>query len=137
MLLCIDHLSEVKDLLIVQNNNLGLKPKYRPAVKFRNIDAKVLLAVQSGNDSETTPNEPDMDGLDSDDEADEGMDADKDSDQPAQPLSFEIIDPDIDINSPALKDMISMDPIAHETPLQPSSHSKAVDTSNVEPDWNW
>ena len=42
-----------------------------------------------------------------------------------QPLSFQI-DPDIDINSPlaALKDMISMDPISHETPLEPSSHLK-------------
>ena len=54
----------------------------------------------------------------------------------SQPLSFQI-DPDIDINSPALKDMISMDPISHETPLEPSSHFKATDTSNMEPDWNW
>ena len=106
-------------------------------VKFQNIDANVLLAVQSGNDNDTAPNESDMDGLDSDDEAaNDGLDKGMDTDQPAQPLSFEI-DPNIDINSPALKDMISVDPIAHETPLQPSSHSKAIDTSNMEPDWNW
>ena len=66
----------------------------------------------------------------------EGMDTDKDLGQPSQPLAFQI-DPNIDINLPALKDMISMDPITREAPLQPSSHSKAEDTSNMEPDWNW
>lgn len=111
----------------------------RATVKFRNIDANILLAVQSGNNSDTAPNESDADGLDSDDEkTNDGLNGrmDTDKDEPAQPHSFEI-DPDIDINSPALKDMISMDPIAHETPLQPSSHSKTVDTSSREPDWNW
>ena len=55
-----------------------------------------------------------MDGVDSDDEtADEDIDTDKG--QPlaaAQPLAFQI-NPDIDINSPALKDMVSMEPISH------------------------
>jgi hypothetical protein len=100
----------------------------------------VLRAVQSGNnndDSDIAPNESNMDGLDSDDEAADEDHMDTDEGQPAQPLAFQI-DPDIDINSPALKDMISMDPIvSHETPLQPSSHLKAADTSNMEPDWNW
>ena len=44
-------------------------------VKFRNIDANVLLTIQSGNDNDTAPNESDMDGLDSDDEAaNDGLD---------------------------------------------------------------
>ena len=47
--------------------------------------------------------------------------------------------PKIDINSPALQvnDMILMDHISPETPLQLSSHSKAIDTSIMKPDWNW
>jgi hypothetical protein len=91
----------------------------------------VLRAVQSGDS--TAANESEADGgLESDDD-NEVMDTDED--QPAQPIVFEI-DPDIDINSLALKDMVSTDPIARES-AQPSACPRAADTSNKEPDWNW
>jgi hypothetical protein len=61
---------------------------------------------------------------------------DADDDQPALPLAFEI-DLDIDIRSPALRDMVSVDPIVREPVPQPFAHTAAPDTSNAEPDWNW
>jgi hypothetical protein len=60
---------------------------------------------------------------------------DTDDVQPAQPIVFEI-DPDNDINSLALKDMVLTDPIARES-AQPSACPRAADTSNKEPGWNW
>ena len=66
-MICIETLSEVENLFM-QNNDLGLKKKYRPAVKFQNIDVNVLRTVQSGD---TAPNDSELDmdgGIDSDDE---------------------------------------------------------------------
>jgi len=59
---------------------------------------------------------------------------DTDDVQPVQPIVFQI-DPNIDINSLVHKDMVSTDPIAHES-AQPSAHPRATDTLNKEPDWN-
>jgi hypothetical protein len=78
-------------------------------------------------------------GSDSDEEAvgDSDKDMDADDDQPAllSPLAFEI-DLDIDIRSPALRDM-AFDPIVCEPVPQPFAHTAAPDTSNAELDWNW
>jgi hypothetical protein len=46
------------------------------------------------------------------------------------------IDPNINIDSLAFKDMVSTDPIARES-AQPSAHPRAADTSNKKSDWNW
>jgi hypothetical protein len=117
----------------IQDNDLGIKPKYQPVVKFQNIDENVLHTVQSGDSTATNKSEVDG-GLERDNkEQEEVMDTDKD--QSAQPIVFEI-DPNVDINSSALKDMVSTDPIARES-AQPSAQPRARDTSNKESDWNW
>jgi hypothetical protein len=87
------------------------KPKYRPAVKFRNIDEGVLQAVQTGSRNvadDDTPSEGE-DESDSDNESDGGMDESMDAGPaPLQAFTFEI-DVDIDIDSKALRDMIAVD----------------------------
>jgi hypothetical protein len=87
--------------------------KYRPVVKFWNIKESVLQAVQTGSaDDESVA---DIDGVadsDNEDEAeDKLLELEIDERQPAQAVAFEI-HPDIDINSKALKDMVSTDPVS-------------------------
>jgi hypothetical protein len=85
----------------VQANDSGIKPKYHQPV-----DKNILHTIQSGDS--TAANKLEVDGgLESNDNKQEEV-MDTDEDQPAQPIVFKI-DPDIDINSSALKDMVSTD----------------------------
>ena len=117
----------------IQVNDLGIKPKYWPVVKFQNIDKNILCMVQSGDSTAT--NELEVDGgseSDNDNKQEEVMDTD--DVQSVQPIVFQN-DHNTDINSLVHKDMVSTDPIAHES-AQPSAHPRATDTLNKEPDWN-
>jgi hypothetical protein len=87
--------------------------EYRPVVNFRNIQDSALCAVQTGSaDDELLPDVDGLADLDNEDEPDdEPLESEMDARQPAQDVAFEI-HPDIDINSKALKDMVSTDPVS-------------------------
>jgi hypothetical protein len=97
--------------------------------------------MQIGNDNGTASNDREADadeGFGSDDKVacDESEDMDTAEDQPACPFGFEI-DPDINIDSVALRDMISMEPLVQESIPQASTVSGATVASNADPDWGW
>jgi hypothetical protein len=56
--------------------------------------------------------------------------------QPPQALAFEI-DPDIDINSQALIDMVSTNPNVVEAVPQLFTPAMAPETFTVDPNWDW
>ena len=86
----------------IQVNDLRIKPKYQPVVKFQNIDKNVLHAVQSGDSTATNKLEADG-GLERNDNNEQEEVMDTDNVQSVQPIVFEI-DPNIDIDSLALKE---------------------------------
>ena len=102
---------------------------YRPVVKFRNIDKNILRAVQS---EQSDAEDNDLSDSDNDDDTDSEADI-NDERPPPRALAFEI-DPDIDITSQALRDMISTDQIVGQ-----SSHvqSAPANSSDMAPDWDW
>lgn len=57
---------------------------------------------------------------------------------PIQAVTFEI-DADIDINSKALRDMVSVDPVVREEfqPQHSQQPSATAPHTQVAPDWNW
>ncbi|KAG2098708.1 uncharacterized protein F5147DRAFT_655991 [Suillus discolor] len=124
-----------------QNKDYVLS-NYRPVVKFRNIEESVLQAVQTGSADDVSVT--DIDGIaDSDDEdgaEDELLESEIDGRQPAQAVAFEI-HPDIDINSKALKDMVSTDPVSVVSTvdlsfvLSPQAATMVTDDGDA--DWNY
>ncbi|KAG2079898.1 ribonuclease H-like domain-containing protein [Suillus cothurnatus] len=125
-----------------QNKDYVLS-KYRPVVKFRNIEESMLQAVQTGSaDDESVA---DIDGVadsDNEDEAeDKLLESEIDEHQPAQAVAFEI-HPDIDINSKALKDMVSTDPVSVVSTVDLSSvlespQAAMMVTDDGDADWNY
>jgi hypothetical protein len=118
---------------------MNSKQVYRPVVKFRNIEESVLRAVQSEQDD---AEDRDLSDVDSDSE-DEGGDVNGDEmAPPPRAITFEI-DPDIDITSQALRDMVSTEHSVGQSasPPQPASAnhgiSEAREASSVRPNWNW
>jgi hypothetical protein len=71
------------------------------------------------------------DGVESDDD-----EAENAAHQPPQALAFEI-DPDIDINSQALIDMVSTNPNVVEAVPQLLPPAMAPETFTVDPNWDW
>lgn len=61
-----------------------------------------------------------------------------DEDVPAQPVGFEI-DPDININSKALRDMIADSPVTPEpaAPLSTATAAASRTSSDTPINWNW
>jgi hypothetical protein len=119
---------------MLRQNKDYVPSKYRPVVKFRNIEKSVLQAIQTGGADDGLMPDVDVES-DNEDEADNeplgpGMDE-------GEPVAFEI-DPDIDINSRALKDMVSIDPVSINLSLV-SSRQPATTTATIDPvvDWNW
>jgi hypothetical protein len=118
-----------------QKKGFSAKPKYRPAVKFRNIDESVLQTVQTGARSAAegdamTEGEDEFDDDESDDEMDTSMDG-----PPRQAFAFEI-DVDIDIDSKALQDMVAVDPVVREE-VQPQQGPKPAQQAPQAPNWDW
>ena len=106
---------------------------YRPVVKFRNIEKNVLQAVQSEQDDaeDKSLSDSDSDDDDTDSEADI-----HDKRPPPRALTFEI-DPDVDITSQALRDMISTDQSVGQSSQAQSAPANSSDTSGTVPDWDW
>lgn len=106
-------------------------------VKFRNIEEGVLRAVQLGDeDNKTLPDADDTDSGD-EDEGDDEREVEMDEGQAAQAVTFEI-DPDIDINSKALKDMVATDKTSiNSSPLPLPPTAATTEASNTTPDWDW
>jgi hypothetical protein len=71
------------------------------------------------------------DGVESDDD-----EAENAAHQLPQALAFEI-DPDIDINSQALIDMVSTNPNVVEAVPQLFTPAMAPETFTVDPNWDW
>jgi hypothetical protein len=119
---------------------MNSKQVYRPVVKFRNIEESVLRAVQSEQDD---AKDRDLSDVDSDSE-DEGGDANGDEMAlPPRAITFEI-DPDIDITSQALQDMVLTEHSVRQSasPPQPASANahgiyEAHEASSLRSNWNW
>ncbi|KAG1741985.1 hypothetical protein EDB19DRAFT_2021901 [Suillus lakei] len=115
--------------------------KYCPVIKFWNIKESVLQAVQTGStDDESVPDVDRIVNLDDEDEAeDELLESEIDRRQPAQAVAFEI-HPDIDINSKALKDMVSTDPVSvvsMDLSFVLSPQAAMMVTDDGDGDWNY
>ncbi|KAG2116350.1 hypothetical protein BD769DRAFT_1778182 [Suillus cothurnatus] len=124
-----------------QNKDYVLS-KYCPVVKFRNIEESVLQAVQTGStDDESVADIDRVADSDNEDEAeDKLLESEIDEHQPAQAVAFEI-HPDIDINSKALKDMVSTDPVSVVSTVGLSSmlespQAAMMVTDDGDADWN-
>jgi hypothetical protein len=125
-----------------QNKDYVLS-KYRPVVKFQNIEESVLQAVQTGSaDDESVADIDRVSDSDNEDEAeDKLLESEIDERQPAQAVAFEI-HPDIDINSKALKDMVSTDPVSVVFTVDLSSvlespQAAMIVTDDGDADWNY
>lgn len=123
-----------------QNKDYG-PSKYCLVVKFWNIEDSVLHAIQTGSADDKLL--PDVDGLadlDNKDEAnDKPLELEIDACQPAQNVAFKI-HPDIDINSKALRDMVSTDSVSTDS-IDLSldlvlSLQAAIMIDNRDADWN-
>lgn len=117
--------------------------KYCPVIKFRNIEESVLQAVQTGSaDDESVADINGVADSDNEDEAeDKLLESEIDERQPAQAVAFEI-HPDIDINSKALKDMVSTDPVSIVSTVDLSSmlespQAAMMVTDDGDADWNY
>ena len=121
------------DLYNTQNKESTPKIKYQPAVKFCCIKENVLQAIQMGNDCKS-----ESDDKDSELERDSDVEA---STNIAGPLPIQAtifkIDPDIDITSEALSDMVSVDPVVREQAQPQQGTLKRVPQTDEAPDWNW
>jgi len=100
-----------QDLIIWKVTASPIKEHYRPAVKFRKIDKAVLERLQTGASDTTLAQAEVVEFQDNDSDVDEpstepeGNSADRDE-VGGEKLAF-VIDPQIDINSRTLLDMIS------------------------------
>ncbi len=107
-----------------------IKEHYRPAVKFRKIDKAVLERLQTGASDTTLAQAEVVEFQDDDSDVDEpstepeGNSADRDE-VGGEKLAF-AIDPQIDINSRALLDMISEEAMVQVDQPLPSAHEEAV-----------
>ncbi|KAG1891136.1 ribonuclease H-like domain-containing protein [Suillus subluteus] len=118
--------------------------KYRPVVKFQNIEESVLRTVQTGhadNESESTPGIDGMPDSDDEDGGDDGLlESGIDERQPAQAAAFEI-HPEIDIDSKALKDMVSTHPLSavsiDSSSVLSSQAPTMVTDDSEDADWNY
>ncbi|KAG1884568.1 hypothetical protein F4604DRAFT_1731111 [Suillus subluteus] len=126
------------------NNKDYVPSKYRPVVKFRNIEESVLRTVQTGhadNESESTPGIDGMPDSDDEDGGDDGLlESGIDERQPAQAAAFEI-HPEIDIDSKALKDMVSTRPLSavsiDSSSVLSSQAPTTVTDDSEDTDWNY
>lgn len=122
-----------------QNKDLMKKPTYWPAVRLWNIEERVLHDVQlrdrDGIDNINSDSDNDSNNSDNDNQLGPDDNATPASAHP-EAGSF-VVDPDIDIEAQALRDMVSTDPIKRKpVPVQCGSEtiSEAI---TKEPDWEW
>ena len=107
-----------------------IKEHYRPAVKFRKIDKAVLERLQTGASDTTLAQAEVVEFQDDDSDVDEpstepeGNSADR-GEVGGEKLAF-VIDPQIDINSRALLDMISEEAMVQVDQPLLSAHEEAV-----------
>jgi len=120
-------------LLTIYKSKDYEKLKYHPAVKFRNIEAHVLRRIQLNLD-DTADASKDTES-DSEDEGD-GDGEDNNIEEASRKIAFQV-DSDIDIDSRALRDMISLDPVIVQPVSSLLMESRAPGTSGMAPDWNW
>jgi hypothetical protein len=94
-------------------------------MKFRKIDKVLLARMQAGDDQNGEGEENVL----ADEEEDEMVEGEASTMQPASidTIAFEI-NPNIDIDSPALIDMISEEAVVSEAPL--NALSRPVDAAN-------
>jgi hypothetical protein len=104
-------------------------------VKFRNIDANTLQTLQTGGDHCSEDHHVSDVDAESEDDGDDKLDADAASPPPEAEV-FEI-DPDIDINSKALRDMVSVDPVVCEVQPQEGSVAMASQAPAGRLNWDW
>jgi len=93
---------------------VSAEPRYRPAVKFRQIDKATLARLQTRDEADENPNaelEEDDDDTEEREETITMTPSQRNND--GHRTTF-IVDPNIDLNAPALLDMISPDPIVTE-----------------------
>jgi hypothetical protein len=128
--------------------NAPKKERYRPVVKFRKIDKATLNRLQYGHEEDGVEDAPlaDADSEDGDGQDAEGSDGEGGDGgmasvlEPPREACFEI-DDNVDINSRALIDMISEEPLVSDRPRpgrftsgQPENAGKqTVDEVN----WAW
>ena len=120
---------------------------YRPVVKFRNIDPKILKQVQdeekmdsevsesdSESDSESESNDRDNDNFD-----DGGLTAAESAytGPPGNSLIKIEVDVDVDITSPSLRDLLSDKPVVAERSEQSAVAPKPPQSASVEEDIDW
>ena len=112
------------------------KSRYRPIVKFRNIESSILNKVQLGNDSPNPSSDSNIGNpvvvsdsdSDSDDDSEEPDWPATTFDTPVQPIHFDV-DVDINLDSSALRDMVVTAPIIEERVT--SVHAPAASESSV------
>ncbi|KAF7374391.1 hypothetical protein MSAN_00323100 [Mycena sanguinolenta] len=97
-------------------NATAKKEPFRPVVKFRNLNEKVLASVQQGQNTSNSEVERlhDLENSDSDEDNEtEPGESEQDLAQSAARSSFTFdIDPDINISAPPLLDLVSASPSA-------------------------
>ncbi|KAK0443131.1 uncharacterized protein EV420DRAFT_1577094 [Desarmillaria tabescens] len=114
------------------------KPGRRPAVKFREIQKDVLEKIQSNTKKSGTSEESDAES-ETDDDSDDDDDAVSGNTTVEAPREKEFkIDPDIDLASPSLLDLVSSEPVVEVSSLDKVPVSSLSDMDDLEDvDWAW
>ena len=113
-----------------------MTPRYRAAVKFRDLEKSVLNAIQLGDGNDETVAKDGEDDGDSDTDEETEIDTGSVTISGTLSVAFEI-DPDINIDSQGFIDMVSMDQTIREGPLHRRATVNEPPTAKIAPDWNW
>jgi len=106
-----------------QNGAQPKVPRYRPAVKFRKISKDTLEKLQKAED--TNSEDANIEDEITDPSDDGNPNSANMSPSTPEPSTEFLIDPDIDINSEALLDMISEEDVVSDKPLNTRTTASA------------